>query len=419
MTIIKQQAVMSKSHQKNLRDYINDDGKVLLRFSQNMESCPDMRCWASWMSATRDVFGHNKAARRGKDGKEAANTILYHQILAFMPDECDVNGGRLSPEDCLAYAREYASKYYPNQEIVFALHNEYCKEDKTHRYAVHMVINRSDLSTGRRLDEGRGAAAKRMRAKRIRSMDEAWGLHQVEEGIENSKIHRKQLTLEEKGMAERNPRYSYKTNLRELCRIAAGRAKNIFEYREMLESWGVETEFRKGRMYATDTDHARFSFSVARLDASLNRQGLERAFVSNVAAGIREKGREALAEKAAAEKAAKEAQEVKSAYLADVKKTYLDYRKMAHSMAGTPFSEFPKLRLKRPPEEIANDPDVRNAVLAYWRGADELRGKLASSVPYARRGKTTRSAGDIQQTRDQRSAQPPDRGHSRDGKEQR
>ena len=79
---------------------------------------------------------------------------MYHQMLGFNPDECDINGGKLSPEDCMRYAKEYAEKFYPNQEVVFALHNEYCKEDKTHRYAVHMVINRSDLSNGKRLAEG-------------------------------------------------------------------------------------------------------------------------------------------------------------------------------------------------------------------------------------------------------------------------
>lgn len=156
MTIIKQKAVTSLGHGKNLRGYINDDRKVLLRDSQNMEECRDIKRWAWYMKRTRERNGHDKASRKGKDGKEAVNTILYHQILGFNPDECDVNGGQLSPEDCMRYAKEYARTYYPNQEIVFALHNEYCKEDGTHRYAVHMVINRTDLLTKKRLAEGRG-----------------------------------------------------------------------------------------------------------------------------------------------------------------------------------------------------------------------------------------------------------------------
>lgn len=97
------------------------------RDSQNMEECRDIKRWAWYMKRTRERNGHDKASRKGKDGKEAVNTILYHQILGFNPDECDVNGGKLSPEDCMRYAKEYIGTYYPNQEVVLALHNEYCK----------------------------------------------------------------------------------------------------------------------------------------------------------------------------------------------------------------------------------------------------------------------------------------------------
>ena len=175
MTIIKQTGVQSSGHMKNLRGYINDDRKVILRDSLNMDGCTNPKRWAHHMWMTREAYGHNKAARRVRDKKtgelkEAKNTILFHQILGFNPDECDLNGGRLSPEECMRYAKEYVGKHYPNQQIVMALHNEYCKADKTHRYAVHMVINRSDIQTKKRLNEGRGQKAKVERASRIRKM---------------------------------------------------------------------------------------------------------------------------------------------------------------------------------------------------------------------------------------------------------
>ena len=133
MTIIKQTGVSAKSHQKNLRAYINDDRKVLLRGSQNMDGV-NIKRWATHMEATRRRYGHDKSSRRVRDKKtgelvEAKNTIMFHQILAFLPEECDLNGGKLTPEDCLRYAKEYAANYYPNQEVVFAVHNEYCKAD--------------------------------------------------------------------------------------------------------------------------------------------------------------------------------------------------------------------------------------------------------------------------------------------------
>ena len=393
MTIIKQRAVTEKGHQKNLRAYINDDRKVLLRGSQNMEHCTNIKRWASFMEATRRRYGHDKASRHIRDKKtgkmvEARNTIMFHQILAFLPEECDLNGGRLTPEDCLRYAKEYAAKFYPHQEVVFAVHNEYCKADKTHRYAVHMVINRSDLETGNRLDEGRGKSAKVKRASRIRAMDAEWGLHQVERDEANSRIHKKQPSKVEKEIEARGGR-SYKYNLRELCRIAAQRAEDIYEYREMLEGWGVETEFRNGRMYATDTDHSRYSFSVKRLDADLGPEGLARAFDANLAAHLHEEGRAILAERQAQAAEAERIQSLKESYLKEIEGAYLRYREQAHGLQGTVLESFPKLKLPKPPKEGADDAEVRRTILAYWRGADELRVEMASNVPYARGGKAS------------------------------
>lgn len=301
---------------------------------------------------------------------DAKNTILYHQVLAFLPDECDVNGGKLKPEDCMRFAKEYASRYYPNQQIVFALHKEHCKEDHTYRYAIHMVINRTNLATGTRIDEGASANAKKKRAARVRTMDKEWGLQQVKEGVQNSKVHAKQPSKIEKEIESRGVR-SYKTNLRELCRIAAQRAANLVEYRELLEGWGVDTQFRRGRMYVTDTDNARYSFSVTKLDASLNPEGLECAFRNN-AAGSSANGTDRV-------------ETLRAEYLSGIRAAYLAYRRQAQAMEGTTLSKFPKLKLHRPPETIAGDPEVRRTILAYWRGADELRVKLASDVPYARR----------------------------------
>lgn len=390
MTIIKQTAVTDKSHQQNLRQYINDDRKVLLRGSQHLEDCIDIKRWAAFMEATRHKYGHDKATRKIRDREtgelvDAKNTIMYHQILAFLPDECDINGGKLAPEDCMRYAKEYAKAYYPNQQVVFALHNEYCKEDRTHRYAVHMVINRSDIVTGKRLDEGRSRDAKVRRAKRVREMDDRWGLKQVERDERNSAVHKRQPSKIEREIEARGGE-SYKTNTRELCRLAAEKAENIYDFRELLEGWGIETEFRNGRMYATDTDNSRYSFSVKRLDSDLDQKGLERAFLANMTASVRKEGRQVIAEREAEARERERVQGVKRSYLSRIREAYLGYRKEARSLKGTDLGKFPKFKVERPPEEVANDPEVKRAILAYWRGADELRTEMASNVPYVRGG---------------------------------
>ena len=377
MTIIKQTGVQSSGHMKNLRGYINDDRKVILRDSLNMDGCTNPKRWAHHMWMTREAYGHNKAARRVRDKKtgelkEAKNTILFHQILGFNPDECDLNGGWLSPEECMRYAKEYVGKHYPNQQIVMALHNEYCKADKTHRYAVHIVINRTDLSTGKRLDEGRGKSAKVKRASRIRDLDHEWGLKQVVEGERNSSVHKKQPSRIEKELAARGID-SYKTNLRELCRIAAGEAENIYDYRELLESWGVDTEFKRGRMYVTDTDSNRYAFSVAKLDADLGTKGLEAAFTANVAKSIHAEGSAAVAEKRDIEQQKAMVTETKEKYLAQIRSVYRKYRKEIRGMEGMEIADIPKLKLPRPDSDIADDSEVKRLILACWRGADELR----------------------------------------------
>lgn len=416
MTIIKQTGVQSSGHMKNLRGYINDDRKVILRDSLNMDGCTNPKRWAHHMWMTREAYGHNKAARRVRDKKtgelkEAKNTILFHQILGFNPDECDLNGGRLSPDVCMRYAKEYVEKYYPNQQIVMALHNEYCKADKTHRYAVHIVINRTDLSTGKRLDEGRGKSAKVKRAGRIREMDKEWDLKQVVEGERNSSVHKKQPSRIERELAARGIE-SYKTNLRELCRIAAGEVENIYDYRELLESWGVDTSFRKGKLFVTDTDNNRYSFSVAKLDADLNSDGLERTFKKNVAKSIHAEGASAVGERMAADEKQERIARIKTDYLAEIRKDYREYRKALGKMEGKPLAEIPKLKLPRPSEEIAGDAEVKRLLLAIWRGADELRVKT-SGQPFPKKKPVGGNAGGGSQkahTQHQKERVEPEKG---------
>ena len=103
MTIIKQTGVQSSGHMKNLRGYINDDRKVILRDSLNMDGCTNPKRWAHHMWMTREAYGHNKAARRVRDKKtgelkEAKNTILFHQILGRVHEVGQGVRGKALPE---------------------------------------------------------------------------------------------------------------------------------------------------------------------------------------------------------------------------------------------------------------------------------------------------------------------------------
>lgn len=200
MTVIRQWGITNATR-GNMRKLMNEDKRILLRDEQDIPSLgldfANCKNWDSYMETTRKMYGHNKPSRRVRDKKtgkmvSAKNTIMYHQSLSFLPDECDINGGKLTPEECMRYAKEYAERYCPNQEIVFAVLKDSCEADGTSRYIAHLLINRSDLSNCKRLDEGNGTTAMHKRVNRIRQMDGEWGLKQVEEGKAVSKIHEKQ-----------------------------------------------------------------------------------------------------------------------------------------------------------------------------------------------------------------------------------
>lgn len=196
MTAIKQTSVCSEKHLTRLRDYLSwDRDKALAHGTQNI--IDDDR-WFQEMADTRAAMGHDRPGKAG-----AKCTYMQHQILGFLPDECDLNGGKMTPELCMRYAREYVAERYPNQEVVMVLHRERCRADATDRYAVHLGINRSDLETGRRLDEGPARKAAASRVKTVRTLDERYGLRQLERGKANSRVHARQPGTEERDMARK------------------------------------------------------------------------------------------------------------------------------------------------------------------------------------------------------------------------
>lgn len=378
VTIIKQTTVSSSKHARNLRDYI--DGKeAVLRGCLNVVR--EGR-WFNEMAETRARAGHDRPSRKG-----ARSALVVHQVLAFLPEEADMNGGPMTPGRCEAYAREYASLRYGDHQVAYALHRERCEADGTERYAVHLAINVTDLSTGRRLHEGRSAQAKRDRARTVRELDAKWGLHQVEKDVPNSKIHRQQPQRQgiEKRIIDRakargiDPEdASYKYNLRELCRLFRNSATSLGEYRAMLAEWGVETEVRDGKVYVIDTDNRKHAFSLARLDRSLTANALETAFERN----------DSEARMAVLEKEVREKQRqieryagIRRDYLDAVAERYRDYRELVRDGKGARLADIPQFKIPRPPAALAKDMGVKRAALSYAFKADELRAKLASDAP--------------------------------------
>jgi hypothetical protein len=231
------------------------------------------------MAKTRKAYGHDVSSRVG-----AKNTIMFHQVLAFNPDECAMNGGKVTPKIAMDYAREYVATRYPNQEVIWVLHKEHCKADNTERYAVHIGINRTNLETGKRLNEGRSKNAKIDRANAVRDMDKKFGLRQMVANERNSVVHARQPTraevlLEKRGQVTNKEyiRQAIKVSIKEAKASGNGDKEKVFA--EALSRKGVRVKRSKNRNDLT--------FERKKSGFKVNGTKLGRGFsMAGIAAGL-------------------------------------------------------------------------------------------------------------------------------------
>ena len=219
--------------------------------------------------------------RPGKQG--ARCTYMQHQVIGFNPDECSCNGGPMTPSRCMEYARDYIAKRYPNQEIVIVLHEERCRSDGSARFAAHLAINRTDLETGRRLNDGPARAAAKSRVRTVKELDTKYGLSQLERGLSNSKVHARQPGREEREMAKKGR--SDKSENARVRAIVAQRAEEVGrlkscpdrfgEFARRLESDGIEiARSKRGALqyhYHSESLGKTRKINGARLGYAVNR----------------------------------------------------------------------------------------------------------------------------------------------------
>ena len=218
MTAIKQKSVCSRQHLASIKKYL-DWGREKALAHDTLNIADEGR-WFEEMDDTREAYGHNAPGKVG-----ARCTYMQHQIIGFNPDECDLNGGAMTAGRCMAYARDYVAERYPDQEVVIVLHKEHCRADGTDRYAVHLGINRTNLTTGRRLDEGPARKAAAARVRTVRALDGRYGLAQLERGKTNSRTHARQPGRAEKEAAARDR--SVKTENQRVREAVARRVEEV------------------------------------------------------------------------------------------------------------------------------------------------------------------------------------------------
>lgn len=234
MTAVKTITICNAKHAANFAAYIKDD-RAIARSSQYIANEDRFE---EEMAKTRAAYGHDRPSRAG-----AKCPIYVTQVLGFNPDESGRNG-KVTPAVAMSYVGDYVSTRYPNQEAVWVLHREHCAADGTDRLAAHLCINISDISTGRRLDEGPSRVAKVERAKTVRALDEKYGLAQLQAGVRNSRIHARQPTKAERRM-RRDGLHSDKQYIRDAVRASMKEAREsssadrMRDFAERLKAKGV------------------------------------------------------------------------------------------------------------------------------------------------------------------------------------
>lgn len=272
MSAIKQVAVTSAAHAGSLGKYLNDE-RALMHDSQHITN--EGR-WFEEMDATREAYGHNAPGRAG-----ASTTYMYHQVIAFNPDECSCNGGKMTPQKCMEFAKDWVQTRYPAQEAFWVLHKEHCAADGTDRFAVHIGINRTNLETGNRLCEGRGQKAKVDRANAMRALDAKWGLRQMVRGERNSRVHAVQPTRAEKEMHARgvHPDKAYiRQHVRQCVAEISREAPTGNRMRELasrLKADGIEMSVSKdGKQVRFQREGSGFKVGGSRLGRGFSMQGI-------------------------------------------------------------------------------------------------------------------------------------------------
>lgn len=262
MTAIKLAgAIRSVRHWSNACAYITDE-RALTRDVLNI-SDPDR--WQREMESTRAAYGHDQSGRAG-----VRPTLAYHEVIAFLPDECDMHGGPVTAERAMDYAREYVSRAYPNQEAALALH------DEGGRWAVHAVINRTDLETGKRFD--RNARARREMHAVQHEMDERYGLiADLERGKHYSRVQGRSGHTRETRAIEARGESAWKLDAaRQIAQVAQA-SRGARDFSRELTARGVNIAVERGAepRYIV-AGHESTPLNASRLSA----HGIDRAALS-------------------------------------------------------------------------------------------------------------------------------------------
>lgn len=254
---------------KGIRRYLTKKNRALAEDYLNLNPPEPRRAfdWAAAMDETRRLFG-NDSAWRGRRAR-----TYKHYVVS--PDPKD----RVSLEGLRALAIRWARESFPNHEVAIVYHDDNANGIPH----AHVVVNNTDVETGRRLQDPDPKALARSLQKIARDL----GMSPLEppapSGVAARAARRgarrapgtyrdERVRRAEKELAERGE-YSWVADIRARVRVARSVSRSEAEFRSLLASLGVEVSDNSPKAARRD-----WVYSLA--DAPTRRVGGERLGLS-------------------------------------------------------------------------------------------------------------------------------------------
>lgn len=234
--------------------------------------------WGAEMDALRHSCGndtpwHGSPARTYK-----------HFVISPAPED------RVSLDDLKGLARDWALKHYPDHQIAIVFHDD----NANHIPHAHVVVNNTNLATGRRMHDDDALELNRslQRLARERGLT-AFTAQEPSSGYQRlsrkrgetmSKGRTGQRAMRSRAEAEllRKGQYSWVADIRDRVTVARSLANSEAEFLGLLSSLGVDVSESTARSASHDwifalADQPTRRVSAGKLGASFGREALQRS----------------------------------------------------------------------------------------------------------------------------------------------
>lgn len=235
MPIVK--PISGHSSAKYLRDYLVRGERAIAQDYINLDA-PEAAAsfdWAAEMDATRVAYGNDRPWRGMR-----VRTYKHYIVSPDPQDAIDLDSLR-------SLATEWAQRHFGCHEVAIVYHDD----NASGIPHAHIVVNNTNLRTGRRLQDPDPGALNRslqvMAAERgLRHFDNSRRPEGVAARANRRDVRQrpKSLQSEHVGRAEAEllsqGKYSWTADIRDRVRIARSVARNEAEFRGLLSSLGIE-----------------------------------------------------------------------------------------------------------------------------------------------------------------------------------